>query len=64
MAFFQSAVGTLQTLVAYDLLDVSEIRIKEDEYDMSCTEDGAGVLDMAKSIRAHWDRSICRAYQG
>lgn len=44
--------------MAYDLLGESEIRIKEDEYDMSCPEDGAWVLDMAKHIRNHWDRTV------
>lgn len=59
MLFYWELINVWKAmLVAYDLLDESEIRIKEDEYDMSCPEDGAWVLDMAKYIRAHWDRTV------
>lgn len=59
MPFYWELINVWKAmLVAYDLLDESEIRIKEDEYDMSCPEDGAWVLDMAKHIRNHWDRTV------
>lgn len=45
-------------IVAYDLLDESEIRTKEDEYDMSCPEDGAWIFNLAEYIREHWDRTV------
>lgn len=59
MPFYWELINVWKAmLVAYDVLDESEIRIKEDEYDMSCPEDGAWVLEMANSIRAHWDRTV------
>lgn len=44
-------------LVAYDLLDESEIGIKEDIYDVSCPDDGTWIFELAKQIKEHWENT-------